>query len=676
MEKVKFDKDNDEISNIESLEKLNDPLNLKDVLVKCNVSSKVEQDKLIEEIVRLANNNKKPSATRSMFGKLIDPGKIGVIDHNGTIELIGPGRYRFFNPRSSLVEVLSLENDHLKYETLTIIRVKKGQIGLAHENGNPILLGEGIHVRNDRLFQFDSFQALNQQYIKHNTFHIIRVPKGYFGLVTENNIPKLLEEGVYVVNSSQFSFDGLKIINQPYIQHGTIHILRVSKGMVALISHNNKPKLLEEGTHIINSKTFYYTDMKSLTERIIKHETITRFIVRKGEIGLAWDENQPVFFDEGIYYKDSPNFNFEKCVSASEKQIIFGAKKIITVYDGEVGVSYNRGKLVILKPSRHVLESSEHLFQGFLSMQQQCLHLFHPTKDNDEILKCETKDFVEIGLKADVFYRLIDPEKVLMVVGKDNIDNLIRETAIATLNTIIRSTSLSEVAQNKEVKARSQNESQNSPLFFDKVHDEFISKLHDQFSEKFGIAILNIRIESFKIMSQELANNISKQAFTTAQTQTKLANLTSQTEIATAQQMRDAEVARIKAEGQAIALKTKTDAQNRAISETAKTNAEATVIRARADAQAIEVKAQAEAKSILVKSEAESKRSELLTKVPLGGQLAQFEVYTEMVSSSMKGIDKVLYLPVDGTNSPLSFLNTQGMLGNIFPFGDKKKSIP
>lgn len=203
--------------------------------------------------------------------------------------------------------------------------------------------------------------------------------------------------------------------------------------------------------------------MKSLTERIIKHETITRFIVRKGEIGLAWDENQPVFFDgllkiltfsysliEGIYYKDSPNFNFEKCVSASEKQIIFGAKKIITVYDGEVGVSYNRGKLVvifiiihfiiiifkILKPSRHVLESSEHLFQGivffystneyfkkgFLSMQQQCLHLFHPTKDNDEILKCETKDFVEIGLKADVFYRIIDPEKVLMVVGKVKIN--------------------------------------------------------------------------------------------------------------------------------------------------------------------------------------------------------------------------------------------------------------
>lgn len=54
-------------------------------------------------------------------------------------------------------------------------------------------------------------------------------------------------------------------------------------------------------------------------------------------------------------------------------------------------------------------------------------------------------------------------------------------------------------------------------MFFDKVHDEFISKLHDSFMEKYGIEITNIRIESFKIMNQELSNNISKQALVTAQ---------------------------------------------------------------------------------------------------------------------------------------------------------------
>jgi regulator of protease activity HflC (stomatin/prohibitin superfamily) len=237
---------------------------------------------------------------------------------------------------------------------------------------------------------------------------------------------------------------------------------------------------------------------------------------------------------EGVYIKDSPLFIFEKCISASEKQITLGARKIITVWDGEVGVSYYKGKLVVLKPDRHIIDSIEHVFQGFISTQQQCLHLASNKNLNDQdgILVCETKDFVEIGLKADVFFKISDAEKVLMIVGKDNVATLVRETAIATLNSIIRSTSLAEVAQNKEIAAKSEKQhndevqknpgTPSAPMFFDKVHDEFISKLHDTFVEHYGIAITNIRIESFKIMNAELATNISKQAFVTAQTETQL----------------------------------------------------------------------------------------------------------------------------------------------------------
>jgi hypothetical protein len=62
---------------------------------------------------------------------------------------------------------------------------------------------------------------------------------------------------------------------------------------------------------------------------------------------------------------------------------------------------------------------------GFLSTQQQCLHLAHVDgggpihKDKDpDLLYCETKDFVQIGLKADVFYKITNPEKVLLIVGE------------------------------------------------------------------------------------------------------------------------------------------------------------------------------------------------------------------------------------------------------------------
>lgn len=140
--------------------------------------------------------------------------------------------------------------------------------------------------------------------------------------------------------------------------------------------------------------------------------------------------------------------------------------------------------------------------------------------------------------------------------------------------------------------------------------------------------------------------------------------MTGQTEIATAQMKRDAEVNRIKAEGDAIRLKTETDAKNKAIMETAKAESDSTVIRAKADAQAIELRAEAEAKAILLRADAEAKRAEMIQKTPLGGQLAIFEVYANMVKSSMQGVQKVIYLPSDGasnggTANPMAFLAMQ-----------------
>jgi len=272
-----------------------------------------------------------------------------------------------------------------------------------------------------------------------------------------------------------------------------------------------------------------------------------------------------------------------------------------------------------------------------------------------------------IGIKADVFYRISDAEKVLLVVGDSNIITLVKETSIATLNSIVRSTSLAEVAQNKEIVAKSEvahNQQQakiggSNPLFFDKVHDEFISKLHDSFMDRYGIEICNIRIESFKILNQELQNNISKQALVTTQTETQLTNLASQTEIATAQQRRDAEVAKIKAEGDATKLKTETDAKNNATMETSRAEAESTLIQARAQAQALEMKAQAEAKAILLKAEADSKKADMLQKTQLGGQMTMFQLYSDMVKNSMGNVDKIIYIPPELGSNPYAFLNMQ-----------------
>jgi len=161
-------------------------------------------------------------------------------------------------------------------------------------------------------------------------------------------------------------------------------------------------------------------------------------------------------------------------------------------------------------------------------------------------------------------------------------------------------------------------------------------------------------------MNDELANNISKQAFTTAQTETTLSNLAGQTEIATAQMRRDAEVARIKAEGDSVRLMTQTSANNRAILDSAKAEADAAVVKAKAEAMAIEVRAEAESKSIIIRAQAEQKRAEMLNKTTLGGQIEIYQIYAQMVKDAMSGTSKVVYMPEDAMNNPLSFMNMQG----------------
>eukprot|EP01116_Phalansterium_solitarium_P011181 TRINITY_DN267_c0_g1_i4.p1 TRINITY_DN267_c0_g1~~TRINITY_DN267_c0_g1_i4.p1 ORF type:complete len:684 (+),score=319.91 TRINITY_DN267_c0_g1_i4:134-2185(+) len=664
-----------EVQERDIIQGLKQPLRLEDVLTKPNAVT-------VDDIVRVANENVgDQQASSSIIGTLVHPGKIGLIDYNGAIQVVGEGRWLLPNPRAEWADFLSLNNNRITHETLTIVRIPRGMFGLARDAGQPFILAEGLHVRNDRNFVFLNMVPVNQSYLHHLSIHIIRVPKGSYGKITEDMVPKLLPEGVHVTNSNVFSFAGMQSANQIYIGHGTLHIVRVAKGNVALVTDNNQPKLLPSGTHYINSNTFNYFGVQDLNQQVIKHGTICRFRVRKGEIGLAWDNNQPQFYEEGIYEKDSSNFQFEKCVDASDKVIVLGARKIVTVWDGEVGVSYKKGKLHVLRPDRHQIDTPEHIFQGFLSTQQQCLHLYEevsrkgPQRPDWGLAVCETKDFVELGIKADVFFRIVQPERALLIVGKDSILPLVRETSIATLNGIIRSTSLAEVAQNKEVTVVSERKQAehmvpsesgaSAPLFFDKVHDEFISKLHDVFVEKYGIEVTNIRIESFKILNEELSSNISKQALTTAQTETQLANLAGQTEIAVAQQMRDQEVLKIRVQSAATQLNTETISRNQAVTNTAKTDAESTLIRARAEAEALMVRAEADAKAIRVKAQAEGERATVLDKTALGGQMAMFQLYADMMQKSMQGIDKVVYLPTTENQGAAGLLPMMGMLPSL-----------
>ncbi|KAF0975223.1 hypothetical protein FDP41_005976 [Naegleria fowleri] len=655
------------------------------LLVKPNVEG--TNDALIHQILELVNDQQGLPVIRSVLGTtVVEPGKIRVVVVNGAIRLVGPGRYMNINPRGHWSSTYSIDSDRIEHETLKIVRVPKGYYGLASNNGQPLILGEGVHVRNSRLFNFVELKEINQEHIKHGTIDIMRIPQGKYGMVLENGIPKLLTAGYYVSDSVLFKYCGTVNINEPHIKHSTIQIIRIPKSSIGLIVVGTKPLLLHEGIYTFNDQNISFLGMKDANEQVIIHKPITRFRVKNGEIGLCWWQSKPLFIqDPGVYEVDSIDFVFEQCVPISSKLVALGSSMRIVVYDGEIGITYLKGKLDVLQPNTYIFHDSVlRTFEGYLSTKLNTIPLIEDgSKEN--FLRCDTKDLVELGIKASCSYRIGDPKLTLTTVGKEpQIIRLIKDQSIATVQAIVRSTALNQVAQSKTVNAGSQSSQSDkdghpqqptAPVFFEKIHDEFLSKLHDEFKKCYGIEITNIRIEDIQIMNQELANNISKQAIITAETETKLANLGGQREIDLAAQERSNAISSIKATAEAFKLRTETEAKNNAAILEAETKAMEIKTLAKARAEAMTIEAEAEARAIEIKALAEKKRAEYLSSTEFGKQDALLTKHHDMVVQAMKGIQQIVYLPSDANMGCLP-LQMFGLKGGIPTFDSLMKEQP
>jgi regulator of protease activity HflC (stomatin/prohibitin superfamily) len=390
------------------------------------------------------------------------------------------------------------------------------------------------------------------------------------------------------------------------------------------------------------------------------------------------------------------------------------------VHTGLVGVTYDEGALKILTHGRHMIDSATHVFHRFLSTQQKSLRLASVTasekalratgsdkksfsqsrknadksKSTDAVLDldsdltiCETKDLVKVGLRADVFYSIEDPEKCINKIDTDELEDLVRETAVATLTNIIRSTALNEIAQSKQVSAGGiaggltvlpsapgesfeQGPAPSMTAFFEKAHDDFLDKLHDDFMFRYGVDIANIRIESFKIMDTELSDQISKHALTTAQIENEMANLEGNSLISTTRERTAAAVKSINATAEAQSLKVTTDAENERKIQAAQAEAESLKIQARAKAEAeaesILTKAKAEAEAIRLKAAAEAERAALLSKTNLGMQEALLRIYSDIVIESNRGVEKVIYMdPSVNRESPFAIGSLQNLNNDL-----------
>ncbi|KAL7482122.1 hypothetical protein ACHAW6_007814 [Cyclotella cf. meneghiniana] len=687
-------------------------------------------DKKNEVVMKLASSAKTSHMTAPFpFGHVVKPGFISFYKNDGRTYAVPEGRWMLPNPKAKWVaHNIPLNQDLISPSgtQVIIVRVPVGAVGRIWDQGVGVLLDEGTHVFNGGQITVDKTISFKDSvYINHDDYHYLRVLNGEYAKIwaeikdgdgVTSLKPRLVKEGEHMIQSDLFVYSGIVKVSEQYIGHGSMHQLNVPKGSLAKVWQDNMPRLLREGIHIIESTNFRFDGIVSIAESpCITHGTITIFRVPRGEVGLAWDNNEPMFFEQqGIYEEDSPDFSFVEYRAADEPLIKLGAKKIAFVQTGQVGVSYDEGTLKILPQGKHTIESATHWFKGFLSTQQKSIRLatyssnqkiankiqleqrttskkvststtnvvqdsttgmaFNYSPDQDyDLAICETKDLVKVGLRSDVFYSIDDPEKCINKIDVDELEDLIRETSVAALTNIVRSTALNQIAQSQIISAKSGEIEVLPPagqtttaVFFQRVHDEFMAKLHDDFMINYGVNIANIRIESFKIMDEELSRQISQHVLTTAKIENEMANLEGNHMVSTARERTAADVAIISAEAKAAALKTEHDAANERLIQETRARADAMRIKlsteAEAEAEAILIKAKAEADAIRLKAEAEAKRAEMLSQTVFGQQEALLEKYSDMIVQSNAGVEKVIYLdPSINRESPFALGSLQNL---------------
>ena len=293
---------------------------------------------------------------------LVRQGELALVrSFTGQCRALGPG-WHLVNTVGCDIVKASMTEKVVQLGTLTILRILPGQVGKAQVNGQPRLLGPGVHLFNDPLFTYlGTEDAASPKISVADTLQVITVGQEQIGLCLANAVGHFLGPGRHGIFHLRFQWVGFKSAREEYITVGSKH----------------------------------------------------RVLISEGRLGLAWDKGKPLVLeptaDNTARCFNSSTFVFERSVSATQQVIVHGSLKVITVRQGFVGVSFRNGALEVLPPGRCILDSVTHAFSGFLPTGQQTLQL--------ESVDGMTSDNVGLKFDAAICVQVTDAKKAIAMLA-------------------------------------------------------------------------------------------------------------------------------------------------------------------------------------------------------------------------------------------------------------------
>lgn len=312
-----------------------------------------------------------------------------------------------------------------------------------------------------------------------------------------------------------------QLLNHPRWPAGLgLHLIK--DGQLGLAMMNQTPKFLAPGRYTLWFPFHHLLGVANIADKLITLGNIQIVTINQGEIGLSCRNGETILLDPGRYVLTAPHI-FEKSTAANAQFIELGIYRRITVPVGYVAVAFDIGKQIIIRPEdvqsgSFETNSPTFLFNeqtGFQSVQLQVSEL-------DE-LKVNTRDGITITAKGLITYRIHDARTACMTV--QDIHGAVKRTAEATLTSLFLNAAIDEIAPPVPQKPSEENltavKTANEPENFNQhIRHAFLHDFSDTVN-KWGIELQDLNIEKLEFDGnvQEL---IRKRAQARVETATSL----------------------------------------------------------------------------------------------------------------------------------------------------------
>lgn len=176
----------------------------------------------------------------------VPPGHLGLGTLNGRPVVLGTGRHLVNDPLFVFTRTAPMSDSHIHIGVVHIITVPQGRVGLCTVNATAHFLEPGRHNICNERFAFVGFRDSTDEHINVGSKHRIVVPAGRVGLAWNEGEPLLLDPGrTFNIDSATFRYTGSKSVVEPVIVHGRLKIVTVKQGSAGISYDDGRLVVLE-----------------------------------------------------------------------------------------------------------------------------------------------------------------------------------------------------------------------------------------------------------------------------------------------------------------------------------------------------------------------------------------------------------------------------------------------